>query len=165
MPSRRTIIGMFILPSLLYASITPLATRSQRTIPPNILIRIAFTLGSFIIMRKPASTVWAFAPPPTSRKFAGSPPLSFIISMVAIARPAPFTIQPTLPSSFTKFRLNCPASTSVGSSSVTSRIAARSGWRISELSSSCILQSTAIILSSLVLNMGFISTWLQSRPT
>jgi hypothetical protein len=35
--------------------------------------------------------------------------------MVAIASPAPFTIQPTLPSSFTKFKLYLPASTSVGS--------------------------------------------------
>lgn len=35
------------------------------------------------------------------REGAGSQQASFIISMVAMARPAPFTIQPTLPSSFT----------------------------------------------------------------
>ena len=40
----------------------------------------------------------AVAPPPTSRKFAGSPPLSLMMSIVAIAKPAPFTIQPMLPS-------------------------------------------------------------------
>ena len=40
--------------------------------------------------------------PPTSRKFAGSPPASLITSdIVAMANPAPFTIQPMLPSSFT----------------------------------------------------------------
>ena len=37
--------------------------------------------------------------PPTSRKFAGSPPVSFMMSIVAIASPAPLTMQPTLPSS------------------------------------------------------------------
>jgi len=41
-PCRRTIIGMLILPNLLKASITPAATRSQRTIPPKILMSIAF---------------------------------------------------------------------------------------------------------------------------
>ena len=38
------------------------------------------------------------APPPTSRKFAGLPPQTWIMSIVAIARPAPFTMQPMLPS-------------------------------------------------------------------
>ena len=37
--------------------------------------------------------------PPTSRKLAGSPPASLMMSMVAIASPAPLTMQPTLPSS------------------------------------------------------------------
>lgn len=36
---------------------------------------------------------------PTSRKLAGSPPNSLMVSMVAMARPAPFTRQPMLPSS------------------------------------------------------------------
>ncbi len=40
-------------------------------------------------------------PPPTSRKFAGSPPFSLMTSMVAMARPAPLTMQPMLPSSVT----------------------------------------------------------------
>ena len=40
------------------------------------------------------------APPPTSKKLAGSFPYNLIISMVAIANPAPLTIQPILPSSF-----------------------------------------------------------------
>ena len=39
-----------------------------------------------------ASVTWsAVAPPPTSRKFAGSPPCSFMISIVDMAKPAPFT--------------------------------------------------------------------------
>ncbi|MNI40515.1 hypothetical protein D3C73_947400 [compost metagenome] len=88
------------------------------------LIRIALTLGSFKMMLKAALTVCAFAVPPTSRKLAGSPPANLMISMVAIAKPAPLTIQPTLPSRLTKFRLEALASTSIGSSSVTSRIAA-----------------------------------------
>ena len=158
-------IGILILPNLLKASITPAATRSQRTIPPKMLIKIAFTFGSFMIILKPASTVCAFAVPPTSKKLAGSPPLNLIISIVAIARPAPFTIQPTLPSSFTKFRLNSPASTSVGSSSDTSRIASKSAWRMSALSSIFILQSTAMIFSSDVLKSGLISSIPQSRFT
>ena len=40
----------------------------------------------------------AVAPPPTSRKLAGSPPNSLIVSIVAIARPAPLTRPPMLPS-------------------------------------------------------------------
>ena len=46
-----------------------------------------------------AVTFSAVAPPPTSRKLAGEPPNSLMVSMVAIARPAPFTMQPMLPSS------------------------------------------------------------------
>ena len=41
----------------------------------------------------------ALAPPPTSRKFAGSPPDSLITSIVAMARPAPLTMQPISPPS------------------------------------------------------------------
>ena len=84
--------------------------------------------------------------------------LSRLETMVAMANPAPFTMQPTLPSSFTKLRLCMAASTSVGSSSVVSRRASRSAWRIRELSSRFILQSTAMIFSSLVLNSGLISS-------
>ena len=38
------------------------------------------------------------APPPTSRKFAGSPPANLIISIEAIAKPAPLIMLPILPS-------------------------------------------------------------------
>ena len=39
------------------------------------------------------------APPPTSRKFAAAPPAYWMMSIVAIARPAPLTMQAMLPSS------------------------------------------------------------------
>ena len=39
-------------------------------------------------------TCFSFTPPPTSRKLAGSPSCSLIMSIVAIARPAPFTDDP-----------------------------------------------------------------------
>ena len=79
----------------------PRATRSHLTIPPKIFTRIAFTLGSFNINLKAVSTRAASAVPPTSRKFAGSPPACLIKSIVAIARPAPLTIHPTFPSKST----------------------------------------------------------------
>src|SRR6218665_255668 len=41
-PCRRTIIGTGITPIFLYASTTPVATRSQRTMPPKIFIKMAF---------------------------------------------------------------------------------------------------------------------------
>ena len=47
---------------------------------------------------KASVTFSAVAPPPTSRKLAGSPPNSLMVSIVAMARPAPFTRQPMLPS-------------------------------------------------------------------
>ena len=49
----------------------------------------------------PAATVSFVAPPPTSRKFAGSVPASLITSIVAMAKPAPLTIHPMSPSSLT----------------------------------------------------------------
>ena len=73
----------------------------KNMINTKILINITLTFLSFKIILNPFFIVSAFAFPPTSRKFAGSPPDSFIISIVAIASPAPFTIHPTLPSSLT----------------------------------------------------------------
>ena len=63
------------------------------------LMKTARTFLSEIRIRKAFSICSALAPPPTSRKLAGSPPASLMMSMVAMARPAPFTMQPTLPSS------------------------------------------------------------------
>jgi len=52
-----------------------------------------FTFGSDVIRRKASVTCAGVAPPPTSRKLAGSPPCNLIMSIVAIARPAPFTVR------------------------------------------------------------------------
>ncbi len=52
-------------------------------------------------MRSAAATLSAFAPPPMSRKLAGEPPKNLMMSMLAIASPAPFTMQPIWPSSLT----------------------------------------------------------------
>ena len=58
-----------------------------------------FQTGFFSMILKASVTFSAVAPPPTSRKLAGSPPNNLIVSMVAMARPAPLTRQPMLPSS------------------------------------------------------------------
>src|SRR5438552_13852544 len=83
----------------LAAETTPVARTSQRRMPPKILMNTALTSGSLIRMRKAFFTCSAEAPPPTSRKFAGEPPAYLMMSMVAMARPAPLTMQATLPSS------------------------------------------------------------------
>ena len=62
------------------------------------------------MMRKAFFTASSVALPPTSRKLAGEPPWYLMMSMVAMARPAPFTMQPMLPSSLMKFRLYLLAS-------------------------------------------------------
>ena len=67
-------------------------------IPPKIFISIPLTFLSERINLKAAATFSFDAPPPTSRKFAGSFPYNFIISIVAIASPAPLTMHPIDPS-------------------------------------------------------------------
>src|ERR1700751_2519068 len=112
-PSMRTTTGTLNLSSFA-AFTTPLASTSQRRIPPKIFTKTAFTLGSLSRMRKAFFTCSSEAPPPTSRKFAGLPPLSLMMSMVAIARPAPLTMQPTGPLSLIYFSLYSEAATSSG---------------------------------------------------
>jgi len=59
--------------------------------PPKILINNR--LHGFIRKQDAESfLIWSAFAPPTSRKFAGLPPAYLIMSMVAIARPAPFTM-------------------------------------------------------------------------
>ena len=48
-PCRRTIIGISIFSTFLYASMIPLATLSHLTIPPKILTKIAFTEDLLIL--------------------------------------------------------------------------------------------------------------------
>jgi hypothetical protein len=60
---------------------------------------LSVTHGSLVRILSAVVTCSAVAPPPTSRKFAGEPPCSLMMSMVAIAKPAPLTMQPMDPSS------------------------------------------------------------------
>src|SRR5262249_7939702 len=99
-PSRRTTTGTGT-PTFFTALMIPSAIRSQRTMPPKMLTSTARTRVLERISSKAAVTRSLVAPPPTSRKFAGRPPCSLIRSMVAMARPAPFTMQAMLPSSDT----------------------------------------------------------------
>src|SRR5690606_17856066 len=119
-PFMRTTSGTF-RPTALLAAITPSAITSQRMMPPKMLTRIAFRFGLLSLILEASVTFSVVAPPPTSRKFAGSPPNSLIVSIVAIARPAPLTRQPMLPSSWMYPRSNFEASFSVCSSSSSSR--------------------------------------------
>jgi hypothetical protein len=82
----------------LQAVITPSAMVSHFMMPPKMLTRMPLTSGFFSMILNASVTFSAVAPPPTSRKFAGLPPNSLMVSIVAIARPAPLTRQPMLPS-------------------------------------------------------------------
>ncbi len=74
-----------------------------------------------------------------------------------MARPAPLTTQPTLPSSLMKVRPARRAATSLGASADSSRSAARSGRRSSSLSSIAILASSASTSPPAVVTSGLIS--------
>src|SRR4030066_47720 len=63
----------------------PLAITSQRIIPPKILTKIPPTFLSDKIILKASVTCLVWAPPPTSRKLAGSPPFCLMMSIVAMA--------------------------------------------------------------------------------
>ena len=76
----------------------PSATQSHLLIPAKIFIKITFTFLSEVINLNALTILSGVAPPPTSRKFAGSPPASLIMSIEAIANPAPLIIFPILPS-------------------------------------------------------------------
>src|SRR5262249_54577913 len=96
-PSSRTTSGTLSCTSRAAAT-TPSAMTSPFMIPPKMLISTAFTAGELRMRLKASGPFSLLAPPPTSRKFAGCPPTSLMVSIVAIARPAPFTMQPMLPS-------------------------------------------------------------------
>ena len=81
----------------LAASIIPEAITSHFIIPPKMFTKMALTFLSDKIKPKLLATFSFVALPPTSRKFAGEPPWCLIKSMVAMARPAPLTIQPISP--------------------------------------------------------------------
>src|SRR5690554_936995 len=99
-PSRRTTTGT-LTPTCSTAPMMPSAIMSQRTMPPKMLTSTSFTLSSERISLNASATRPLVAPPPTSRKLAGEPPCRLTMSMVPMARPAPLTMQPMLPSSAT----------------------------------------------------------------
>src|SRR5438067_4935166 len=72
-PSSRTTSGTCRLTSRAAATM-PSAMTSQRMMPPKLLTRIASPFGSDRISLKAIVTRSLLAPPPTSRKLAGSPP-------------------------------------------------------------------------------------------
>ena len=76
---------------------------------------------------------------------------------MAMASPAPFTQQPTSPSSFTYERPASRARVSAGGSDEVSRISATSGRRKSSLSSMLIFASIALTSPSGVVMSGLIS--------
>src|SRR6185312_5398317 len=97
-PSSRTTSGTF-RPTSLTAATTPSAMTSHFMMPPKMLTRIPFTFGSEVMILNAAATLSLVAEPPTSRKFAGAMPYSLMMSIDAMARPAPLTMQPIEPSS------------------------------------------------------------------
>jgi elongation factor Tu len=96
-PASRTTSGIFSSVSRV-AWTTPCATQSQRLMPAKMFTSIARMLLSESTSRKAAATRSGEAPPPTSRKLAGVPPACLIMSIVAMASPAPLMMQPMLPS-------------------------------------------------------------------
>mmetsp|Transcript_3298 Transcript_3298/g.7975 ORF Transcript_3298/g.7975 Transcript_3298/m.7975 type:complete len:350 (-) Transcript_3298:88-1137(-) len=141
----------------------PCATVAQLTMPPKMLTRMPSTLGSESRILKAATTAGVVTPPPRSRKLAGSPPLSLMMSMVAMARPAPLTRHAMLPSRLMKLRSCAAACTSRGSSWEVSRCSWMAFWRKSALSSKLTLASTATTLPSGVSVKGLTSTIVQSH--
>src|SRR3954451_7588997 len=99
-PSRRTTNGTSGW-TCSNASISPLATSSQRVMPPKMLNSTAVTFGLERITSTAEVIASALEPPPASRKLAGEPPAWATTSSVDITRPAPLPRMPTSPSSLT----------------------------------------------------------------
>src|SRR5665811_1630722 len=72
-PSRRTTSGT-LRPTSFTAATTPSAITSHFMMPPKMLTRMPFTLGSEVMILNAAVTFSLVALPPTSRKFAGELP-------------------------------------------------------------------------------------------
>src|SRR5699024_671790 len=75
LPSKRTTTGTST-PTSFTAPKIPSAIKSQRTIPPKIFTKTPFTLSSERIILNASVTRSLVAPPPTSKKLAGEPPVS-----------------------------------------------------------------------------------------
>lgn len=133
-PSTRTTSGIEN-PTSFAAAMIAFAMVSHLAMPPKMLTRMPFTFLSSRMILKASVTASSVADPPMSRKFAGSWPCSLMMSIVAMARPAPFTRQPMVPSSAMKFRSYFAARSSASSSSEGSPSAAIAFWRNIALSS------------------------------
>ena len=55
-------------------------------------MKVKLTCWSLVSSWNALNTCSSFTPPPTSRKLAGSPLCSLIMSIVAMAKPAPLTV-------------------------------------------------------------------------
>ena len=114
------------------------------------------------MIRRALKTFSGLELPPTSRKFAGLAPKYLIKSMVAMASPAPLTMQPIVPSSPTNdrpvgLRLHLVLAVFLRASQASS-----SGCLNKPLSSKITFASAATSLPSAVSAHGFISTSEQS---
>src|SRR5512133_2157498 len=85
----------------LNAATSPLATSSQRVMPPKMLNSTALTLGLARMTSTALVIASALEPPPASRKFAGLPPYWATTSRVDMTSPAPLPRTPMSPSSET----------------------------------------------------------------
>ncbi|KAH3686640.1 hypothetical protein WICPIJ_002390 [Wickerhamomyces pijperi] len=126
------------------------------------LTKIPETAFSDKINLKACSMVSGVAPPPQSKKLAGLPPYKVMTSIVAMAKPAPLTKQPMLPSNLMKFKSDLEAMTSSGSSWVKSLQEKTSFCLKAALSSKPNLASIAKTLWSTVSDNGLISIWVAS---
>src|SRR3954468_22528916 len=163
-PSSRTTNGT-CGSSCLNASMRPLATSSQRVMPPKMLNRTALTFSLERITSTALVIASALDPPPASRKFAGWPPYWATTSSVDMTSPAPLPRMPMSPSSLTNVSPRSLAICSCGSSPEGSRSWALSGWRNSALSSRVTLASSAATVRSGVTISGLTSTSIASSAT
>ena len=132
--------------------------------PPKMLMKIDFTSASLLITSSAFAITSALAPPPMSRKFAGSPPTWLTMSTVLMASPAPLAMIPTYPSSPTYWRpLACAASSRSSRSWVASY--SDHSCRKAALSSRVTLASRACTRPSGVRISGLISTRSASPST
>ena len=162
LPSKRRIISMSILFSLI-ASLIPLATSSQRVMPPKTLIKIAPTLSYSLTMRTASFTRSAAAPPPRSNAKQTLKPLLETRSMVFINIPDPLQITATVPSGSqgTQKKLFFFASSTIASPGISTLKAAKFSWILTALSSMLILPSKAQRLPLLSITNGLISVSVQ----
>jgi len=118
------------------ASISPVATSSQRVIPPKMLNSTALTLSSDRITSNRACDRLGARAAAGVEEIGRLAPASATTSSVDIERPAPLARIPMSPSSLTYVSPRSLAIRSCGSSLEGSRSSAFSAWRNSELSSS-----------------------------